>query len=129
MKKVFLPALLYLLPLVTLAAGLIPCGDTVEDRCDKSFCNVLKLVDNVSDWLVGIAGILLVILIIVGGLKMVLSMGNASAKQDARRFISTAVIGYLILLMAWFVVDTFLKFYTVDPEWGVWNPLVCPLVG
>ena len=125
MKKFWLPVVAYLLPLVTVAAGLVPCGGVNEPRCDSDICYLLKLLDNISDWFVGIAGILVVILIIVGGLKMVLSMGSVTAKTDARRFIVTALIGYAMILIAWMVVDTFLKFFTVNPAWGVWNTFSC----
>lgn len=125
MKKFWLPVLLYFLPLVTMAAGLVPCGGKDEIRCDTNICFLLKLIDNVSDWFVAVSGILVVILIIVGGLKMVISMGSVTAKTDARKLIATAVIGYMMVLLAWVAVDFFLKFFTVDPNWGVWNPFSC----
>ena len=114
-----------LVPFTTFSAGLVPCGGDGEAACDSSICYFGQLIDNVSDWFVGIAGILIIILIIRGGLQMALSMGSVSAKAEAKRGIATAIIGYIILLMAWMAVDTFLKFFTLDPEWGVWNPFNC----
>lgn len=125
MKKFWLPAVVYLLPLATLAAGLVPCGGRGEQMCDKDICFLLKLLDNVSDWFVAVAGIIVIILIIIGGLKMVISMGSLDAKTSARKFIATAIIGYAGILLAWVLVDTLLKLFMVDPSWGVWNPFSC----
>ncbi len=115
----------FFMPLTSFAAGLVPCGGRGESPCDANICYAGALIDNVGDWFVGIAGIVVIFLIIRGGLQLVLSMGSMTAKADAKRGISTAVIGYIILLMAWMLVDTLLKFFTIDPEWGVWNPFNC----
>lgn len=113
------------LPLLTYGAGLVPCGGPGETPCDDNICFAGALIDNVADWFVALAGIFVIFLIIRGGLQMVLSMGSVTAKADARRGISTAVFGYILVLMAWMLVDTFLKFFTLNPEWGVWNPFNC----
>ncbi len=125
MRSVAIFLLTLCVPLTTFGAGLVPCGGPGETACDKNICYVGVLIDNVSDWFVGLAGILIIFLIIRGGLQLVLSMGSVSAKADAKRGIATAIVGYILVLAAWMIVDTFLKFFTVDPEWGVWNPFDC----
>ena len=114
-----------LMPLTSFGAGLVPCGGRGETPCDANICYAGALIDNVGDWFVGIAGIFIIFLIIRGGLQIGLSMGSVTAKADAKRGIGVAVFGYILILAAWMVVDTFLKFFTVDPEWGVWNPFNC----
>ena len=84
-----------------------------------------QLIDNVADWFVAVGGILVVLIIIGGGLMLVVSAGNVSAKMGARKIITTAVIGYAILLGAWMIVDTFLKFLIPGSSYGVANPLIC----
>ncbi len=112
-------------PTLSLAAGLVPCGGKDEIACDKDICFAGKLIDNVTDWLVGIASIILVLIIIYGGLRIVTAVGNVSAVQSARKLITTGIIGYILMLTAWMLIDTGLKFFTLDPAWGVWNPFSC----
>ena len=116
------------LPAVISAQGIVPCNPKmvdgkIVDNC--GFCQVGQLVKNGFDWTVSVFGIVVVLLIIYAGLKMVLSVGNVSAKSEARRLIATAIIGYIILLAAWMLVDDFLKFFIPGSSYGVANPLMC----
>lgn len=120
--------LLASLPILAGAQGVVPCnpkvvGGQLVDNC--GFCQVGQLIKNGSDWIVKISGILVVILIIYAGLRMVLAVGATSAKTDARRFITKVLIGYVILLGAWMLVDTFIKFLIPGSAFGVANPLMC----
>ncbi len=119
--------MMLLFPLFSFGAGLVPCGGPNEPPCNN-ICYVAELIDNVADWLVAISGVLVVLIIIFGGLILVVSGGNAGAKGSAKRFISTGLIGYAILLGAWVIVDTLLKFLIPGSSYGVNNPLMCGLV-
>ncbi len=125
MRQIGIFLITLLLPLTTFSAGLVPCGGPGETACDKNICYVGVLLDNVSDWVVALAGIVVVLLIIRGGLQLALAMGSVTGKPAAQRGIATALVGYILILAAWMVVDTFLKFFTVNPEWGVWHPFNC----
>lgn len=115
-------------PVLTLAAGIVPCNPKIEngvlvDQC--GFCEVGKLVKSSFDWFVLLAGIFVVIAIMLAGIWMVVSVGNVSAKNGARKIISSALIGYAMLLGAWMIVDTFLKFLVPGSDYGAWNSLMC----
>lgn len=121
-------ALLALVPTLTLAQGIVPCNPKVEggklvNNC--GFCQAGQLIKNFSDWAVGVFGIVVILIIIYAGVRMVLSVGNVSAKSEARKLIAQAVIGYIILLAAWMIVDVFLKFFIPGSSYGVANPLMC----
>jgi Type IV secretion system pilin len=116
------------LPTLAGAQGVVPCNPKVVDGVlvdTCGFCQVGQLIKNGSEWVVKICGILVVILIIYAGLRMVLAVGATSAKTDARRFITKVLIGYAILLGAWVLVDTFIKFLIPGSSYGVANPLMC----
>ena len=127
--KIFLFSLLvYLFPLLTSAAGLVSCepkvvAGKIVNEC--GFCQAGVLIKNVADWIGMVSGFIVVFIIIYAGLKMVYSMGNVSAKTDARRLIATAAIGYMIVLGSWMLVDTFLKFLIPGSSYGLNNPLIC----
>ncbi len=129
MKQSYFSLVLFLFPLLTKAAGLVPCEPSVlngkiVNEC--GFCQVGSLIKNVADWIGVVSGFIVVLVIIYAGLRMVYSIGNVSAKTDARRLISTAVIGYVIILGSWMLVDTFVKFLIPGSSYGINNPLICP---
>ena len=129
MKQIYMLVVLFLFPALTKAAGLVSCepkvvAGKIVNEC--GFCQAGVLIKNVTDWLGMVSGFVVVLIIIYAGLKMVYSVGNVSAKTDARRLISTAVIGYMIVLGAWILVDTLLKFAIPGSSYGINNPLFCP---
>ena len=79
------------------------CKDVTTEQQSNSneVLVVLKDVINVMSYIVGIAA---VILIIVGGLRMVLSGGESKTVQEARSTIFTALIGVFIVAVAQIIV-------------------------
>ena len=63
-----------------------------------------------SQTLIGIAGTLAVIFVIIGGYRLV--FGADAAKDDAKRTILYALIGLAVSLLAWILVDIVLQFVT-----------------
>lgn len=125
MGKVFFAAVLYAIPQVILAAGLVPCGGPGEPECQS--CHVVQLISQVLSWLAVVLGVLAAIMIVVSGLRMVLSVGAVSAKEAAKKTISNMLIGYVIVLAGWMLVDTVMKMLLDEtgPTYGVWNEVQC----
>lgn len=121
MFKAALSIFLFSLPSLVLAEGLVPCGGRGEEACQT--CHIVPLVSSVFAWIVGVAGVIAVILVILSGLKMVMSGGNVSAKESARRTMANMVIGYVLVLAGWMLVDLFLKTFVDDTTFGVWNSI------
>ena len=124
MIKVLLASILFMLPTLTSAAGLVPCGGVGEPDCDN-ICYLVLLIKNVSNWLAVVFGIVAVIIIIIAGLRLVISVGDVSAKTNARRLISTALFGYILILGGWFIVGTFLNFLVPGSSYLAWSTLEC----
>jgi hypothetical protein len=85
----------------------------------------MLLIKNVTDWLVGILFIIFVIIIIVSGVQITASAGNAGALTSARRRIGNAIAGFVIVLLAWFAMDTLLKALVGGQAYGVWRDIQC----
>ena len=70
----------------------------------------IKVAADIVALLTGVAA---VIFIILGGITMITSAGNAEAIANARKRITYAVIGLVIVALAWvvvaFVTDKFIK--------------------
>jgi Type IV secretion system pilin len=111
-------------PTLVTAAGLVPCGGIGEHPCD-TFCYVILLIKNIANWLVIIFGIVAAITIMVAGLRLVLSVGDAAAKTSARRLITTALFGYILILGGWIIVGTFLNFLVPGSSYLAWSTIEC----
>lgn len=128
-KPLFILTLLFWIaaPSFIFAQGFVPCGIGDVDPCQA--CHVVMLVENVLDWLVMILGIIATILIVVAGIKLATSGGNVSAMESAKRSINNLLIGYVIVLAGWLMVDTVMKVLVSDdgaiPNFGVWNSIEC----
>jgi hypothetical protein len=106
------------------AAGLVPsCGGLNEEPCQA--CHVVVLVTNIFNWLGGVLGIIVVIFIIGSGVYLAMSGSNASAMSQTKHSIAKVLVGYMIFLGAWIVVDTGLKMLVDDATYGVWNVIQC----
>ncbi len=123
MWKAILGIIYLVLPFSVSAAGLIPCGGPGEESCQT--CHFVMLISNVSQWLATILGIVLTIMIVVAGLQMVVSAGNVSAKAAAKKLITNGLIGYVIVLSGWLLVDLGLKTLVNDSTYGAWNAIQC----
>ena len=111
------------LPVVVLAAGLVPCGGAGEPVCQT--CHLAVQFDSVFEWLSAALGVIVILIIILGGIRLGASTGNPSAMQSVKRLIAKAVFGYMLFLAAWMLVDTLIKMMVTDPVYGVWNEIQC----
>ncbi|MFN3188494.1 MAG: transglycosylase SLT domain-containing protein [Candidatus Paceibacteria bacterium] len=105
------------------AGGLVPCGGVGQEPCQT--CHVVMLINNVVDWLVVILSIIASIIIVYAGVRLVVSFGDVSAKEAAKRYISNVIIGYVLVLACWLLIDTGVKMLLKDQNYGVWNQVQC----
>lgn len=123
MWKVYVLALIMAAPMLIMAAGLVPCGGPGEEACQS--CHAVLLISTVTNYLVVILGTIAAIMIMVSGLRLVVSVGDASAKAKAKSMISSLLIGYVIVLAGWMIVDLGLKTLLTNNNYGVWNVVQC----
>ena len=104
-------------PSLLSAAGLVPC-----DGPDCNICDITTLMNNVITWLIGFGSIIAVIAIVHAGIKLVTSGGNQSAVESAKSMAFNVVIGFIILLCAWLIVNLFMMALTKKgglKEWQI----------
>ncbi len=111
------------LPQISLAAGFIPCGGPDQEPCQA--CHMIDLTNNVISWLVLVLGTIAAIMIVFAGFKLVTSNGNQRAMEEAKEIMSNMVIGFVIVLAGWMLVDTVLKAVLKEGVYGVWNQVQC----
>ncbi len=63
-----------------------------------------QTVVNIIQWVLGILALVAVLMIIVGGFQWMTAAGNDERIDKAKKIISAAVIGLIIVLLAWAIV-------------------------
>ena len=103
--------LLIVLPVTVLAQGngLVPCGRG-DDMCGTE--DIVPLVDGVVRFLITILSALAVIVMVYAGFQMVTSGGDETKWRQAKGMFTNVVIGIIIVLAAWLIVDTILEVVT-----------------
>ncbi|MEK7647162.1 MAG: pilin [Patescibacteria group bacterium] len=100
-------AVILLMPILSYAAPLVPCG-TSGTPC--TLCDLVQLANNLIDFmLIQLAAPLATLSIIIGGILMITAGGNESQLQRGKQIFSYAVIGFVIALGAWLIVDLILQ--------------------
>ena len=99
-------ALLVASPELAAAQGLVPMACETPQMCGT--CEFVELINNVIGFLNAFASIAATLLIMYGGSKLLTSGGSESAKRDAKSIITNVLIGYVLILAAFLIVNTVL---------------------
>lgn len=96
-------------PFLAQARGLVPCGGATESPCKVS--DIFVLVARVTNFLIAMAGVLAVYEIIGGGFWLIVSMGNEEDITKRKGQIQSALLGLVLVLMAFMFVNTMVNFF------------------
>jgi hypothetical protein len=121
-------SMLLVFPVASYAAGIVPCdGVAVGGGVICQTCHFIELGSNILNWIVGIMATVCAVVIAVAGLKMATAGGDAGAVSSAKEMIKNAIVGFIILLAAWLIVDTVMRVFVGDqiPNFGPWNEIQC----
>ncbi len=118
---------------------LVPCGNdviTVVKDGDEgpqicttggcTTCDLVVLAQNIINFLIFAAIVVAVYLIVNAGILLITSGGNQSSIGKAKSMIRSGVIGLIVCISAWLLIDTVMKVLYDSEEFGPWNELVCP---
>lgn len=127
MKSIlFIALLIFILPIdvVTAQGGFVTCNGT---NC--SACNFVELLNLLIKWLLGIVFVIFAVMMTIAGFGLVTSGGNQSALDAAKSKFTNGIIGIIIILAAWIIVDTLLRGTLagggVIKGWGPWSEVQC----
>lgn len=100
----------YLLPTKVFARNLVLFGyDFGHDAQSITFSDILKFVVYIGSNLIGLSGLIAVIFIIWGGIRLVMSKGNQEEATQAKNTLTWAIIGFVVAVVAYIIVQTFLQ--------------------
>lgn len=96
---------------------------------DCNLCDAIEIINAIVQWVIGIAVLLAICLMAVAGFRLVTSGGDRSAYEGAKKLLYNSLIGFIIILAAWTIIDTLLKVLATDETqevvFGVWNEIEC----
>ncbi len=91
--------------------------------CD--FCDALIVTQNIIQFLFQIAIPITVAMIAYGAIRMMISAASEEQVRNARHIMTSAVVGLVIALAAWIIVNTLLHILAKDATVAVWNVITC----
>lgn len=84
----------------------VPC-----DGCPEDLFVVFK---NISNVVLGVVGIIAVIMLVIGGIRYMVSGGDSKKITDAKNTVLYAIIGLVICLLSAVIVNTVIKVVPTD---------------
>ncbi len=117
----FLILSLLLISLPTQAA-LVPCGPGT-DKPECEFCDFFVLANDVLKLAFEIIGFIAVVMAVVGGVFFFFAGASPDALRRAKGIITSVVIGIVIVLSAWAIINTIFNYSGIIEMqgWQWWN--------
>ena len=124
--------LLFLLPAGAYAADpSTPLWKSIscqEDPTDCEYCHVVQAANYISMFLIYLASIIAVLMFVYAGSILIISGGNSAKRDRAKEIFQRVIIGFIIAIAAFFIIDMILKAF-IGERAGPWNSVECPSTG
>lgn len=85
------------------AAGLVPCGGRGESPC--TLCHFIVGIHGIIAWFMSVMVFLALTIITAMGVLYIVSGGNEGLTKTAKGGLSSALVGILIVLFAWLIIN------------------------
>jgi len=89
-----------------------------------SFCDAVIVSSNIITYLTELAIVIAVAMIAYGAILMMISAGNQTKFADGRSTMTSAIIGLVVTLSAWLIVNTILHLLSGNSPIP-WNQIQC----
>lgn len=87
--------------------GIVPCGKGTSPSC--KVCDIYKLAQNVTDYIIGLAFFVATAAIAIGGVMILIGAYSEERVKLGKEILTDGIVGLLIILFAWLMVDTIIK--------------------
>tara|TARA_B100000745_G_scaffold74148_2_gene44704 strand:+ start:2067 stop:2999 length:933 start_codon:yes stop_codon:yes gene_type:complete len=120
----FFLMIMVMLPNVSLAQQIVP--EACDDPATCGTCEFVDLINNLIQFILWFATIAATIMILYGGFRLVTSQGSVEALKKAKSIITNVVIGYVLALAAFLIINTLLSIIlpNTSPVLG-WQKIEC----
>ena len=77
----------------------------------QNLCDFVAQIIQILYFLIGVGiWIVIPVMFVWGGVSIMLARGNPAKASEARKILTGAVVGVIIMLCAWLIVSTFVHF-------------------
>lgn len=103
--------------------GLVPCGRPDSPEC--KLCHIFILIKNVLDFAIKAVFFLATLIILISGIILTTGVSATLATQG-KKAIYSAVIGIIITLSAWVIINSIMVLLTNPDTFPFpWNEIKC----
>jgi Type IV secretion system pilin len=109
----------------TFAAGIVPCSGS-----DCNWCSLIQLIQNLINYAIYFGVLIGALVFAYGGASYMLQgfvPGSAEHVTRAKGILRGVIVGIIVVLIGWLVIDTLLKALVDEGKFGVWNKISCDL--
>lgn len=99
-------------------------GETCNVAGPCTFCDGIIVIRNAIQFLFELSIPIAVVMIVWGALRLMFSGGSEQNVASGRKIITSAVVGLIIALSAWIIVNTALSVLVGDATFP-WNQINC----
>lgn len=103
-------------------SGLIPCGNAGQNPC--TLCDFFVMFQGLMQWGLDILFILAGAGIVISGILYIISAGDPGLMTKAKGYIKMCIIGLVIVLSAWLIVNTVMWIMGATRQ-GIWYNINC----
>lgn len=107
--------------------GIVKCGSTGQAMCN--LCYLVKGLNDIVQYIMKIAIGVALLAIVIGGVMYVVSAGDPGMIQTAKTTMKNAVIGFIIILSAFVIINTTIQVIGGYPNLGIriasWGQFEC----
>ncbi len=105
MKKLFsLLAVLGILLLPSVAAAQLTINPSYGTTLGLGTADLVAAVIRIIQYILAILGLIAVVMILLGGFRWMTAAGNEEKVASAKKILSAAIIGLVIIILAWAIV-------------------------
>ena len=113
----FLVILIFGVSVANASGGIVPCGGTGQSMC--TICDLIKGLNDIIQYLLRIAVGLALTIFTVAGVMYIVSVGNSGTTEMAKNAMKNAIIGFVIILVAWLAIDILLNVVGAKADLGI----------
>lgn len=118
MKKILGPALMIILLGLVLAPAVLAVVDAglvtpTQPGGVATYADLPALLAAITNWVLGIIGAVILLVIIYGGVLYAISAGNEERQTAAKKTITYAVVGLVVIILAWVIINGVIKIFVI----------------
>ena len=104
-----------------------PCPTGLfENLCKYTTANAGSVIGQIIAFMFALAVIIAILYFIYGGIKWVMSRGDKTQLEDARNHILAAIIGLIVVFLAFFLINIVLGVFTGKGIGDLTIPTITP---